>query len=89
LSQDKETGIVLLVTERTKGGKNMGNTDTTRLIAALRSKGFTVKLTGNIWIIRNGDEFVAAMSTSTHDLRALKNALGAIADIELTPPEGE
>jgi len=68
----------------------MGKNDTRQLLAALRSKGFTVNLTGNIWIIRRGEEFVAAMSTSPTDLRAIKNliaVLGGIDDIE--PPEGE
>jgi hypothetical protein len=90
LSISKENARVSLVNETAKGGKNMGQYDTRQLIAVLKSKGFTVTLTGNIWIIRRGDEFVAAMSTSPTDLRALKNALSVLGGIDsFGPPEGE
>lgn len=68
----------------------MGKNDTRQLLAVLRSKGFTVREAGNIWIIQRNGEFVAAMSTSPTDMRAIKNALSILGGIDLdTPPEGE
>lgn len=68
----------------------MGQNDTRQLLNALKAKGFTVTLTGNIWIIRRGEEFVAAMSTSPADLRTLKNALAVLGGIDsFEPPKGE
>lgn len=70
----------------------MGKNDTRRLLNALRAKGFTVREAGNVWIIRFGDEFVAAMSTSSTDLRALKNALHMFRGLDLDaddPDDGQ
>jgi len=67
----------------------MGKNDTRQLLATLRAHGFTVHETGNIWVIRRGEEFVAAMSTSPTDLRALRNVLALFRGIDLSEPEGE